>query len=230
MEPIIRAIEALSSDEQLNWRESHGLGDEMPISLDWRTASNWTPNQRKAIAMALHDWVLSQSDACGMLRVIARSSRRISVWLACASARTVLRYVPVGEDRPRIAIETAERWVRGEASERECGVAANNARDAEEVLRGTVGNSSANRAACAAASAAEATLGGTEDAAYAADGAVAAAISAYVAEAIVAANAAYGDAACAARRIALRDICQAIASTTKDAIEIVADGHYRAEA
>jgi hypothetical protein len=32
------------------------------------------------------------------------------VRLACQCARTALQYVPNGEDRPRLAIEAAERW------------------------------------------------------------------------------------------------------------------------
>jgi hypothetical protein len=42
--------------------------------------------------------------------------RKSVVRAACACARTALRYVPAGEDRPRVAIETAERWTRGEAT------------------------------------------------------------------------------------------------------------------
>ena len=38
------------------------------------------------------------------------------VLAACACARTTLKFVPEGENRPRICIETTEAWVRGEAS------------------------------------------------------------------------------------------------------------------
>ena len=54
------------------------------------------------------DWMLWLAG-----RVVARP---LVVLAACACARTVLRYVPDGEDRPRVAIETAERWARGEAT------------------------------------------------------------------------------------------------------------------
>jgi len=43
-------------------------------------------------------------------------SRQTLVLAACAVARTALGEVPAGEDRPRIAIETAEGWVRGDKS------------------------------------------------------------------------------------------------------------------
>ena len=46
------------------------------------------------------------------------------VLAACACARLSLKYVKVGEDRPRIAIETAERWARGEATSDEGRAAA----------------------------------------------------------------------------------------------------------
>ena len=54
------------------------------------------------------DWMLWLAG-----RVVARP---LVVLAACACARTALRYVLAGEDRPRVAIETAERWARGEAT------------------------------------------------------------------------------------------------------------------
>ena len=42
--------------------------------------------------------------------------RKLLVMAACGCARTALKYIPDGEDRPRIAIETAEAWTRGEAT------------------------------------------------------------------------------------------------------------------
>lgn len=41
--------------------------------------------------------------------------RQPLVLAACECARLALRHVPSGEDRPRLAIEMAERWARGEA-------------------------------------------------------------------------------------------------------------------
>src|SRR5208337_2959706 len=38
------------------------------------------------------------------------------VLAACACARTVLHLVAAGEERPRIAIEAAEAWCRGESA------------------------------------------------------------------------------------------------------------------
>ena len=42
--------------------------------------------------------------------------RKLLVLAACACVRRALKYIPAGEDRPRIAIETAEARTRGEAT------------------------------------------------------------------------------------------------------------------
>ena len=42
--------------------------------------------------------------------------RRLLVLTACDCVRRLLIHVPAGEDRPRIAIETAEAWGRGAAT------------------------------------------------------------------------------------------------------------------
>ena len=61
-------------------------------------------------------------DDCGggdwMLWLMARTQhdRKQLVLAACACARLSLKYVPAGEDRPRIAIETAEKWARDEGA------------------------------------------------------------------------------------------------------------------
>ena len=55
------------------------------------------------------DWMLG-------IAVRAGVDRRLVVRAACACARTSIHLVSAGEDRPRIALETAEAWSRGEAS------------------------------------------------------------------------------------------------------------------
>ncbi len=55
------------------------------------------------------DWLL-------WLAVKAGVDRRLIVLAACQCARLVLDRIPPGEDRPRLAIETAEAWARGEAT------------------------------------------------------------------------------------------------------------------
>ncbi len=105
------------------------------------------------------DWLLWLAGMAGV-------DRRRLVLAACACARGALPYIPEGENRPRVAIETAEKWARGE----------------EGVTLGDV-----RRAACAAyaACATDAT-----DAAYAATDAAYAAYAAADAAAYAAAYAA----------------------------------------
>jgi len=50
-------------------------------------------------------------------------SRQELVLAACDCAETALRFVPEGEDQPRLAIETTRRWVRGEATVKEVDAA-----------------------------------------------------------------------------------------------------------
>ena len=56
--------------------------------------------------------------------------RKALVLATCECARLSLKYVPKGEERPRIAIETAEAWTRGEATREEVKRAAADAADA----------------------------------------------------------------------------------------------------
>jgi len=49
---------------------------------------------------------------------------------ACACARTALKYVTPGDERPRLAIECAERFAMGEATQKELDAAWASARDA----------------------------------------------------------------------------------------------------
>ena len=50
--------------------------------------------------------------------------RKLIVIAACQCARMALHWLPAGEERPLIAIEAAEAWVRGEATNDEVGAAA----------------------------------------------------------------------------------------------------------
>ena len=70
--------------------------------------------------------------------------RKPVILAACACVRPVLRHVPAGENRPRIAIETAERWCRGEAT-------------IEEVSRAAIAAARASTLAAIAAIAADVT-------------------------------------------------------------------------
>ena len=60
------------------------------------------------------DWMLWYAGRrCGAM---GGARHRLVVRAACACARRALAYVPAGEERPLLAIETTEAWCRGEAT------------------------------------------------------------------------------------------------------------------
>lgn len=69
------------------------------------------------------DWMLWLAARAGV-------DRRLVVEAACDCAEAALVHVPAGENRPRVAIETARRWSRGEATVEEVRRAAADAADA----------------------------------------------------------------------------------------------------
>ena len=146
------------------------------------------------------DWLLYQ---LGHARGV---DRRQLVLATCKCARLALCYVPDGEHRPRLAIEAAEAWCRGEATTehlKQARIAANH-----------VGTAAAGAADAAAADAAYA------DAAYAAATAVsAAAATAVPAAAAVSAAAAAADYASASAAAASYASASAAAAANLDAAE-----------
>lgn len=95
------------------------------------TATHWSDSLRRlgacsdAIKFARgHDSLAAAWAACEDPRWLLWYAGRVSggsgsdarrrlVLCACECARLVLHLVPAGEDRPRVAIETAEAWARG---------------------------------------------------------------------------------------------------------------------
>jgi len=130
------------------------------------------------------DWMLWIAAKAGI-------DRKLVVLAACDCAETALQYVPEGEDRPRIAIETARRWAAGEC-------------ELSEVRRAADAADAADAAAAAAA-----TYAAAADAA-AATYAAAAAAAAYAAAAYAAAYAA----AAAYGRHTTRKLCAEIVRKT----------------
>ena len=128
------------------------------------------------------------------------------VLAACACARTALRFVPDGEKRPLLAIETAERWAKGEATLREMRTAyAASAYAAADAYAAS--SAAASGAAYAAASGA---YYAAAYAAYAAADAYAAASADAYAAASAAASGAYYAAAYAARANALKECAEIV--------------------
>ena len=93
------------------------------------------------------DWLLWLAGRAGI-------DRKVLVRAACEVARTALRYVPKGEDRPRLAIETTLAWCDGTAT-------------LAEVRKAAAAGAAAGAAALAAGAVALAA-GAAEAAAYAA--------------------------------------------------------------
>jgi hypothetical protein len=131
-----------------------------PEALNWVLEQNdpqqaWDDCERG-------DWML------WLLGKIAKGltskSRKQLVLIACECARLKLKHVPEGEARPRIAIETAEAWTRGEATLAQVRTAV----DAADAYAAVTyhSNSAAYAAAYAAADAAvapvAAAVGGVE--------------------------------------------------------------------
>ena len=92
--------------------------------------------RRGACSEAL-TWLSTQPDAAAAWEACERpdwliwwlkrqpaTDRKTLVRIACACARTALRFVPEGEERPRVAIETTERWLVGDATIKEVRTAA----------------------------------------------------------------------------------------------------------
>lgn len=94
-----------------------------------KDAVEWAKTQPSAAAAwkscERGDWMLWI--ACRTCGKQGSAAHRRVVLTACACARLTLKYIPVGEDRPRKAIETAEAWAR-----RRKGVTLDNVRAAAD--------------------------------------------------------------------------------------------------
>ncbi len=208
---VDEAIAKLGSEQQSEWIEVHAGHSGDGCSL----IAQWTPEARRAVEVALYDFALSSDDARDALREVTQWSHRLGVWLACRVARESLRCVPADELRPLRAIETTERWVRGEASAEECGTAGVAADDAGDAAYAASDDAADGRAA-ACASAACAAYASDDDAASlnAADSAVysAAACATFATSNVV---------SLAARRAELRRLCSVIAHEIAPALEVI---------
>ena len=144
------------------------------------------------------DWMLW---LLGKLSGKPGSRKRKRLGLACCEcARLALRHVPDGEDRPRIAIETAEAWASGSAS-----ASAKGSVTLDQVRTAAYADAAAAYAAAATADAADAAAA-TADAADAA----AAAADAADAAADAAATAATTATAAATRKKTLKECAEIV--------------------
>jgi hypothetical protein len=140
----------------------------------------------------------------------------------CDIAASVLRFVPAGEDRPRVAIECARRHLAGRATTSELRAARSAAEAAATAYAGAgAATATAAGAATATVAAATAYAGAGAATAYAATGA-GAAYAAYAA-------AAYADAAYAVTHAAGAGAANAAANAAAEAAEAAEAAARRAQ-
>ena len=102
-----------------HWSESLRKLNACDEAMKWARSQ---PSAKKAWeACERADWLLWIAGR--MAKTLAARRRFVSA--SCACARTALKHASAGEDRPRLAIEAAERWTRGEAEIAEVANAAN---------------------------------------------------------------------------------------------------------
>ena len=90
----------------MSWHDE--LADLHPCTDAWEWASRHDTIQAAWDACERGDWMLWYLERCGV-------DRPRLVLTACACARLGLPHVAAGATRPLRAIETAERWARGDA-------------------------------------------------------------------------------------------------------------------
>jgi len=115
-------------------------------------ARSWARGRTAAMAWETcprGDWLLWMAGKAGVDRVTI-------VRAACQCARLSLQFVTPGENRPRIAIETAERWCTGNTSITEVRAAAAAAVYAAGAAAGAAAAAAATATAVYAADAADA--------------------------------------------------------------------------
>ena len=184
-----------------------------PEAIEWVGAYSSLQDAWDACERA--DWLLWYAARRGV-------DRKLLVRAACACARTALLHIPPGEDRPRIAIEMAERWASGAPAAtlkdlRAAADAANAAADAAYAYAYAAyaaADAAYAYAAAYAANAAAYAANAAADAAYAyAYAAYAAADATYAAYAAAYAAAAYAaNAAAATYAAAHRTMCALVRS------------------
>jgi hypothetical protein len=153
----------LSADLFARWLRTEGACED---GREW--AASKTPADAWA-ACPRGDWLLWWAARAGV-------DRRRIVLAACACARLALPHVAAGEERPLMAIETAERWARGEA-----GITLAEVRAAADAAAYAATYAAAYAATYAAAAADAAAYAATYAAADAAAYAAADAAAAYAA-------------------------------------------------
>jgi hypothetical protein len=84
-----------------------------PDAVQWLREANYPIPEAAWIACPRADWMF------WLLQKSSQPKIKALILCACDIAETALIHIPADENRPRIAIETARRWLAGEASEDE---------------------------------------------------------------------------------------------------------------
>ena len=85
-------------------------------AADWRKKLTYPEDPRpEAEFITLWDETIDPTWLPCLAKAGGATKQQI-VFAVCAVARLCLPLIPEGENRPRVAIETAEKWTRGEAT------------------------------------------------------------------------------------------------------------------
>jgi hypothetical protein len=122
------ASRAFADQDRLLLKEMRKAQERYDFEAAALALSEWTGRGHEEMRAhglrVIADYVRSTfTDAAEALKWLIAQNHRLGVWCACACARETLKYVPKGEDRPRIAIETTEDWVRGKATKNQVKIA-----------------------------------------------------------------------------------------------------------
>ena len=117
------AAQAFADQDRLLLKEMRKAEERYGFEAAALALSEWTGRGHEEMRAhglrAISDYVRTEFKGAGdALEWLVSENRRLGVWCTCAVAREALEYVPKRNDRPRIAIETTEDWVRGKVTKR----------------------------------------------------------------------------------------------------------------
>lgn len=111
------AISRLPSEERSSWAELHEeqmMSGSGPYDIA-DSAGSWTPEQSAAVERSIVDLCFA-TDCVEASMIIHACSPKIMCALSCMISSSVLHLVREDLRGPRIAIETARAWIRGQAT------------------------------------------------------------------------------------------------------------------
>ena len=106
------------------------------ISVDGEMANAKSLPIKAKAAGSIRRWMSATTAADTLLHACRQVPRPLLTLTACAVARLVLHRLPMGEDRPLVALETAEAWAYGRATLNQATVNMENMRTLWRVSEG----------------------------------------------------------------------------------------------